>query len=293
MKLRWLESNEDNAAKEEKLAKYENHPLLLGSMETVGGVRGLRLYPTFCEVFGNLASDGYSELLTRGLLACGDIMQTEGYIKRVGGGTSFREGLGERWSRFLFPVSNTIERKNSGKAVRQLLQKFEALRKGCPKDAREDLLERICNDYLYSDPLPSKDWRYYAVKYPLITNWCDYGKWCWDDEYGWVIMTTEQRRSNYSYPLYSLAVAQGLENAGIQVEIFTDYSGDIKINSSDKLVLKCCSTEFWKATLTDRADANDPWEYELLGTVQQVSKGVDVADRVKRGVKLYKSLLPQ
>lgn len=161
-KLKWIKDNDKEH--ELKLSTLENNNLLLGSTSLIG----MDNYSYF-ETFNQTFKDSYNENewieISRALLTYEDISYKENYWRVLIPGKN-----SSIWRSYFGPNTNANFRERAHTAISGLL-----------KDIKEGF---SCSQIIINwiSHLDKYDWRYYFIKYPIIINKSQHGKYWFPGE---------------------------------------------------------------------------------------------------------------
>lgn len=156
-KLEWIREHDEEH--ELMLSSLENNNLLLGSTCLIG-TGNYEYFETFNKTFRDTYTEREWIELSKALLTYGDISYRENYWRVLIPGKN--QNI---WRSYFGPNTHTDFRNRASSALTGFL-----------KDSRNGLsCQEIVDNWLYR--LETYDWRYYLVKYPVIIQKSQFGKY--------------------------------------------------------------------------------------------------------------------
>lgn len=270
-KLRWIDANPE---RETELAEVENHPLLKGSVGTIG-LDGLHLHNAFCKVFDNIDFPDQRDtraLLTRALLALGDSEHTETYYRNsIGGGLD--KGKYSSWATYLFPDTSNNQQQNKANAVRALLQRID----DNAGMTLPQILAGIIDEYIATNQ--RYDRRYYLIRYQEPVARCRYGKL----KPKYIVMSSEMYPSAFCWPVHQLALLEAIRKHYPDIAIYITNDGNGILYFTD-YTTRIAVTEEGFATVNEAGKQIKQW------SIARDDNGCDICDRVEYAVQ---TILPE
>lgn len=269
-KLDWLASFEDEHelhTHEANLALLENRNILLGATGAIG-TENYHLFDTFIKTFANAAP---WNLLTRSLLAMGDCPISETSTRwRFGGNDS------ASWRSFFYPNEYVSDRRQE---FIQIIGKFlNGLR-------LDNDPQKLIDAYL---PAAKKDWRYYVVRYPAISEKSVFAKYYWRDgnlQYDFRSMQTASMINGRNYQALLLPVLEKCRKIMPDASL-DNYGGALSFPDAS-----LCLDNFNDCYVLYEV-ANDGTKTEIKKFPIQQNNGIDQVDRVEHIAAELAHLLP-
>lgn len=253
-KIEWSKSN---SHLKENLFRLEDNPLLYGAISIIG-LDKIQNGDKFNTLFENCSK----KLICNSLLTKGDYSQLISWRYQIGG---------EKVSIWKDLFHQTKSRKyfeNTSKILNSLLEDLQQ------NTINDEHLETIVANY-FQDKNTKKDWRYYILKYELLSP---YGMYFWLDKnnknYNFFMMNTEKSRNGKHWNIFLYELQRKYPNFSI-----SDYGTSDNTIYFNEIQLQCENDRF---ILINR-------EQKTEIPIKQ-SNGIDIEDRIERGYKIIENL---
>lgn len=271
-----------NAHMLDTVCRLEDHHLLRGCIAIFKLTSELNDYEAqFKKVF-NGGCD--YDLISCAMLTFGDYSQKTGWVRSLGNKND------STWRELFVPSQRRGDFHNTQNVLYDLLGKLH-------KESTSTL-QTIISSYLalYEvDPVKEKDWKYYFIRYPYFRKHED-GYYYWKDEdkpYECIMLRRKTLGGFHWNPfLFSIWKAAGntvsLENYGDPL-IYVKNNATLKIyNKNDGFKMEIVDED--GRILLNSAYNTNLISSEFIYGVKQSAAGLDVEDRIEKGLQLINSL---
>lgn len=221
------------------------------------------------------------------LLCFGDYSQDDGSL------TNMLSARQPDWRKFLTtPGYNKLQLFNKTKQVLMECLDWFGSSSG---ETVEHMVQTTLNAYV-ENPM---DWKYYFLKYNRFRQNCNKGYYCWKEESGYLLSKMKERQFNgQNWDPFLEEIKSQIDDTAVELK---NYRGDLEITiSTDLLQVNSEKWGYQVMNMNDGAATNNTFnklvseqiinkagEYQI----QQDANGLDIEDRVVKGVSLLNEIL--